>query len=507
VGTDADLLGAFVASRDPDAFAELVRRHGPMVLGVCRRALGATPDAEDAFQVVWLVLIRKARSVSPRGRVGNWLYGVATRTATHARSVRARERNRRPLSDVPDRPDPHQYQPEIAELAAVVDAELARLPDRYRAAVVLCELEGRTLKDAAAELNVPPGTLASRLARGRALLAERLRTRGFATAGLAGALAATPVSARLADLAVARLANGPRNDAVFELTRGVLSAMFANKLKLLGLWVSAAAVVVAAGAVVWVAAVSARPAPLEPPAEGGNPYADRLKPPGQPTWELDAWDKLWRNEPYASRGVLAFAADPPTAVAFFKKQLKPLKTDKASVAKWIAALDSDKEDVWRPAYVAMDHFDPVLVMTPREAWGEAKGHRARHRLAALMTGRPEVMYVPDPVRMDDGDMQLVERDGGYWIVVRNLAIPKDRPNGSGFLPQPAKKEAREYPVAPRHEHVRRPTWTQLTRAVVILEHIGTPDALALLKEIAAGHPDAHPTQTAKEAVEKLTTVP
>src|SRR5262245_19282300 len=79
--TDADLLGRFIAARDAEAFADLVRRHGPMVFGVCRRALGDTPDADDAFQAVWLVLIQKARSVSPRAKVGNWLYGVAVRTA------------------------------------------------------------------------------------------------------------------------------------------------------------------------------------------------------------------------------------------------------------------------------------------------------------------------------------------------------------------------------------------------------------------------------------------
>src|SRR4051812_20971992 len=89
-GTDADLLGRFVAASDATAFAEIVRRHGPMVLGVCRRALGDTPDADDAFQAVWLVLVRKARSVSPRNKVGNWLYGVAARTAAHSRSKSAR---------------------------------------------------------------------------------------------------------------------------------------------------------------------------------------------------------------------------------------------------------------------------------------------------------------------------------------------------------------------------------------------------------------------------------
>src|SRR5262245_60521989 len=182
-GTDADLLGAFVAASDAAAFAELVRRHGPMVLGVCRRALGDTPDADDAFQAVWLVLVRKARSISPRGKVGNWLYGVAARTAAHSRAASGRRRAKQ--QELPDVPDPRRSDPDAADVAAAVDAELAQLPDKYRSAVVLCELEARSLKDAADQLGVPLGTVASRLARGRALLAERLKARGFAAAALA----------------------------------------------------------------------------------------------------------------------------------------------------------------------------------------------------------------------------------------------------------------------------------------------------------------------------------
>src|SRR5439155_10004413 len=158
---DAELLGRFVRDRDPAAFASLVRRHGPMVFGVCRRALGDTPDAEDAFQAVWLVLVRKAGAVSPRGMVGNWLYGVAARTAAHARTRAARLRARR--EELPDLPDPRAAGPGAGEVADVVGGEIARLPDRYRAAVVLCELEGRPLKEAADVLGIPVGTVASRL--------------------------------------------------------------------------------------------------------------------------------------------------------------------------------------------------------------------------------------------------------------------------------------------------------------------------------------------------------
>ena len=175
---DADLLDRFVRGRDAEAFARLVRRHGPMVFGVCRRALGNTPDADDAFQSVWLVLVRRAHTLAT-GPVGCWLHGVAVRVAAHARSDVARRRTRRvELADVPDPRGPSGS----AELAAVVDAELTRLPEKFRAAVVLCELQECPLKDAAAALGVPVGTLASRLARGRDMLARRLKAKGFAPA-------------------------------------------------------------------------------------------------------------------------------------------------------------------------------------------------------------------------------------------------------------------------------------------------------------------------------------
>ena len=517
-GPDADLLGRFVTARDPTAFAELVRRHGPMVLGVCRRALGDTPDADDAFQAVWLVLVRKAPSVSPRGAVGNFLYGVATRTATHARCAITRRRNAQ--RELPDVPDPKPHDSDATEVASVLDAELAHLPDKYRAAVVLCELEGRSLKETADQLGVPVGTVASRLARGRAMLAERLKARGFAAALLAGVFASTtaPVSARLNELAVALLTAGPQEVArtVSELTRGVLSVMLTEKLK------AAVRVVVAValltGAVAWVASAGAQPTPPPPaprseaaksdppPPPEGNPLHDRLAKLSRIPSEEVAWDNLYRDEPYASRAVLELVSAPKAALKVFTApgKLRPLKADKEQVKKWIAELGHEKESVWKEAYRELDYFEPILVLTPAEAWAEAKTHAAKHRLAALLTGKPEVMGVPDPVRPDLNDMGLVLRDRAYVVVVHDLPFPgrDDGPVRGGRLG--ALKETREFPVASRIVDVRRPSWTRATRAVIILEHIRTPEALTLLKEMAAGHPDAQPTQIAKEVVARLT---
>src|SRR5438552_14142003 len=135
--TDGELLERYLTARDEAAFAALVRRHGPMVLGVCRRILRDPHDAEDAFQATFLVLLRRADAVRPREAVGSWLYGVAYRTALEARRSAARRRARQvPLDDQPlPAPDPADGWQEIQTL---LDGELARLPARYRLAVVLC---------------------------------------------------------------------------------------------------------------------------------------------------------------------------------------------------------------------------------------------------------------------------------------------------------------------------------------------------------------------------------
>src|SRR5436305_1518526 len=170
--TDGQLLARFVADRDEEAFAALVRRHGPMVLGVCRRVLAQEQDAEDAFQAAFLVLARKAASVRKRAAVGSWLYGVAYHTARRARDARSRRRAREKQVDA--MPQPEVRHPEPQDWRPVLDRELAGLPEKYRAAVVLCDLEGRTRREAARLLGLPEGTLSSRLATGRRLLAGRL---------------------------------------------------------------------------------------------------------------------------------------------------------------------------------------------------------------------------------------------------------------------------------------------------------------------------------------------
>jgi RNA polymerase sigma-70 factor (ECF subfamily) len=243
--TDGQLLESFVRQRDGAAFEALVRRHGPMVLGVCRRVLRNHHDAEDAFQATFLVLVRKAASIVPREMVANWLYGVAHRTALKARTMLARHRGRE--RQVTDMPEPEAVEPDDRwrELQPLLDQELRRLPDKYRVPVVLCDLEGQTGKEAARRLGWPEGTVASRLSRGRGLLAKRLTRHGLALSG--GSLAAVlserasacvpalVVSATIKAASVfaagQAAATGVISAPVAALTEGVVRAMLLTKLK------------------------------------------------------------------------------------------------------------------------------------------------------------------------------------------------------------------------------------------------------------------------------------
>src|SRR5262245_61034029 len=243
--TDGELLGRFIAHRDAAAVTALVRRHGPMVWGVCRRMLRNHHDAEDAFQATFLVLVRKAGSVRQRELVGNWLYGVAHQTARKARATTGKRRRREmQVMALPEVQAPEQAS--APELEPFLDQELSRLPDKYRVAIVLCDLEGKTRKEAARQLGLPEGTLAGRLTRGRALLAKRLARRGLAVSG--GALAAfsqeaatagVPISVVASTIKAASLfaagraaATGAISVQVAALTEGVLKAMLLAKLRI-----------------------------------------------------------------------------------------------------------------------------------------------------------------------------------------------------------------------------------------------------------------------------------
>jgi RNA polymerase sigma factor (sigma-70 family) len=184
--TDRQLLDRFAGHRDPTAaaaFEALVRRHGPMVLRVCRNALSDPNDAQDAFQATFLVLVRRCRALKGLDSLGGWLYGVACRVSARARVEAARRRavEQRAALRVVEAVEPAGAEEmDRDEFGPIVQEEVRRLPEKYRAAVVLCYWEGLTQEQAAAQLGCPLGTVRSRLARARDLLRRRLTRRGVA---------------------------------------------------------------------------------------------------------------------------------------------------------------------------------------------------------------------------------------------------------------------------------------------------------------------------------------
>lgn len=186
--TDGQLVEAFVARRDPEAFAELLRRHGPMVLSVCRRLLNDPHRADDAFQATFLVLVRKAGSIRGQNSVGGWLQRVATHAALKARVASARSRS---LSDEAATMLAAPAEAERPEWLPILDEELGKLPEKYRAPLVLCYLEGKSREEAARLLGWTEGSVKGRLEKGRELLRGRLQRRGavVASAALAAMLA------------------------------------------------------------------------------------------------------------------------------------------------------------------------------------------------------------------------------------------------------------------------------------------------------------------------------
>jgi RNA polymerase sigma factor (sigma-70 family) len=232
---DARLLDRFVAGSEP-AFRELVSRHGPLVFGVCNRVLRHRQDAEDAFQAVFVVLARRAADVWPRDAIGAWLYGVAYRVALKALATRCRRKSReQPLVDVAC-PPATGLEPDIPE---IIDRVVRKLPEVYRAAVVACDLEGLSRKDAAEQLGWTEGTLSGRLARARRILADRLRKAGVSlpASGLAVVLGTdTPVRAGLSESIVEVVSGNAAAGVpapVAALAERVVQSMCAFKLKVI----------------------------------------------------------------------------------------------------------------------------------------------------------------------------------------------------------------------------------------------------------------------------------
>jgi RNA polymerase sigma factor (sigma-70 family) len=310
---DRQLLSRFAAARDEAAFAALVARHGPMVLGVGRRLLGDRPVAEDVFQATFLVLARKAGAIRRRESVGGWLYGVAYRLALKARAGEARRR-RHERAAAASRP-PVSPDEACREVLAILDEELLGLPERYRLPLVLCYLEGRTQDEAARELGWSLSTLRRRLERGRELLRARMTGRGATlSAGLFVAALAAPatpdvVPPTLAAAAV-RVAAGAAAAAAVEALARSAEAAFLTRGKV-------AAALLLAGLLA-VGAWAGRGGPAAPPAD--DPPARATAPPA------DLYGDPLPPGAVARMGTTAFHAPGSVRAAAFSPDGKYLAT-------------------------------------------------------------------------------------------------------------------------------------------------------------------------------------
>jgi RNA polymerase sigma factor (sigma-70 family) len=296
---DRDLLERFVTAHDEAAFTALLERHGPMVLGVCRRALPDRHAAEDACQATFLVLARKAASVRTNASLGGWLHGVAARVAANLKRDHAR-RKERERGALPPAPRGPADEVTWREVQAALDEELGRLPERYRAPLVLCYLECLTRDEAARQLGLSAGSLHGRLERGRGLLRQRLTKRGLT---LAAALSAAALGEGAAPAALAPtlvvsstraatlLASGQSPPAnvvaahVLALAQEAVKAMSLSKLKLATAAVLCSVLVTALVGGSFTTLVSAQDAP---PKRALGEYVDLNRAAGLAKAESDA---------------------------------------------------------------------------------------------------------------------------------------------------------------------------------------------------------------------------
>jgi RNA polymerase sigma factor (sigma-70 family) len=324
------LLARYLEKRDELAFEALVARHGPMVLGTCRRMLATDCDVDDAFQATFLVLVRRARALGPRDAIGPWLHGVAARVSMRARSQAARRRRIETISPEHSAIAARPVAPD-GELAAVLDQEVNRLPAKYRSPIVLCYLEGHTHEEAAHALKWPLGTVKGRLARARDLLRGRLLRRGIAPSlALLGVSFAREASASLErEVLEQTVSNCMKvtsglasvetvSVSIAALVKGALCAMIVEKVK----WAVVAAVAV--GLALTGAAVMAR-----------QPSSPRPKGPARAQALVDNRQTVAESESPDGPGEKAAAPDPES------KEVDELRTRLIQAAKrdWTTTLE------------------------------------------------------------------------------------------------------------------------------------------------------------------------
>jgi RNA polymerase sigma factor (sigma-70 family) len=455
--SEYQLLERYRERHDETAFEALLARHGPMVLGVCRRMLPDPTDVDDAFQATFLVLVRRALELGPRDAIGPWLYGVATRVALRARSEAARRRRFAPIGDEPPARGLGGEDVSVAnerELSEVLDQELSRLPTKYRSPVVLCYLEGQTHEEAARRLNWPLGTVKGRLARARDLLRTRLTRRGLAptAGGLAVLLSrdsAAAVHRALMDRTVQpslKLALGQTmaqavSHSVASLAEGVLTAMLFHKLRwaTLALLVSGLALT-GAGVMARQARAVRPPAPPEAPVaivdsagsattpSGANPAGDGSAPSANVREKSLAGSAPDLNQQRidAARGAFRASFDAlVTGVASLEQVYQASR-------RWMHAQHDAAQSTSERVAAAQDHLDRIknIARIDRIAFGTSQPLSTIERAhARAFLAEAEVLREqakaeePAPPEEKDARDTLPGRDHRSRMVFSRLAEP------------------------------------------------------------------------------------
>jgi RND family efflux transporter MFP subunit len=404
---DAQLLRRFRTCGDQNAFELLLWRHGPMVLGLCRRLLRTEHDAEDAFQATFLTLIKKAGSITSGSALGGWLYRVAYRIALRLRAGLAR-RGRCEQPGVEEVPAPSAAEPPVDDLRAVLDEEVNRLPARHRAAFVLCCLEGKTGAEAALELGVPAGTVSSRLTRARARLRSRLTRRGLApSAGLVAALAGEGLAASVpaalvrTTLEAARLfaagarAGGALSEQAITLTEGVLRAMSLTRLKI------ATLVLLVVGFLAAGAMFSRPAAEAAPDGQGRqDPPAARAQPPEpeKQDKQKSAAVEVVRPQP---GGLKRKATQPCTARAFDRADLV------SPVGGYLKVMKVDLGSHVKKGDILAEIDVPLLAVEVKQAElgvRQAQGHLLEKQ-AAVNSAKAEVTLAKGIVGQREAELE------------------------------------------------------------------------------------------------------
>lgn len=493
-----ELLVRFVSRRDELAFETLVARHAPMVLGVCRRMLGASPEVDDAFQATFLVLFKRAHTLGPRDAVAAWLHGVAVRVSRKARSDGARRARRERLGVVAELAAPDLIEDD-PELRQILDEELNRLPYKYRAPVVLCYLEGQTHEQAARRLGWPIGTVKGRLSRARSLLESRLSRRGVAcSAGLTALAAGSSLDAAVpaplleatfkaaAALGAGSLSAQALTTSVSSLLQGVLSAMLFQKLRTILLTLAVS------GLFVTGAGVMARQQSGSQGQVTRKGSIPQKGPQDQPRGDI-AKAKVY-VPPGELVGISEELPDPkalPTELPRRERTIHELYQDLRQAARQ-SYLDEVQtygpgatplERIYNSSRVLMD-AENQLATTPAEKTKAAQEHVDRMLSLARLMNEHHGSEIASPARFSEAKQYIAEAE----LLLAQAKTPKPatspKPAPQGNTTVPGDKQA----VDPRSQFVL----DKLEKPISMSFASETPleDVLKYIKQATTGEKDA-----------------